>query len=297
MEPQTVIPLARTANELAAIIGTRFRGYVNVLLTIETIEYLLSLNVNNRTVKTTSVKTYEFEFRKTGYECIALMTIDDSGEFADGQHRLIALKRLFEEGWNSEPIWQLVNLSVTKARTESIDNGVVRSATDSLIMDGTVPSLKIARALKTYVLLCNPSLRKTTAAMLREVWNNDFNEIIKIGEFRSVPNSGGDGGYDIPLWAIAGFRLLQKAYGTEKTIKIYEQFYFGNSLDLPMVRFRNFLLTNRFARDKRRIRPWSSDTNCGLAKMFYAAHVCLAGGKTRKLSGKRLGIKVYEREF
>ena len=296
--PQTVIPLARTSEELKTIIGSQFKGIVNVLLTLDTIEYLLSLNSNNRNVKVSSVNAYEVDFRKTGYECIALMTIDDEGVFSDGQHRLIALRRLFEKGWNSPPIWQLVNLSVSKKRTECIDNGVVRSPTDTLVMHGSVPSLKVARALKTYVLLCYPKLRKTTVPLLEEVYSTDFYKILELGEIRSVPQNGGSkGGYDTPSWVTAGFRLLQIAYGTEKAKKAFDEFYNGDSLDLPMVKFRSFILTNRYAKDSKRIRPWTTDLNCGLAKFFYAAIASINGRNISSLRGTTLGIKVYEREF
>lgn len=296
MEPQTVIPLAHTSGELKGIIGTHFKGYVNVLLTPDTVDYLLSINSSNRNVKTPSVNAYAVDFEHTGYESIALMTIDDSGRFSDGQHRLLALKKLFNSGWNPQPIWQLVNLSVSQKRTGSIDNGVVRSATDTLVMHGTVPNLKIARGLKTYALLCYPKLRKTTVNLLEEIYVNDFHEILELGEIRSVPQNSGSS-YDTPQWVIAGFRVIQKAFGTENARKAFNEFYTGDSLELPMVRYRSFLLTNRYAKADKRIRPWSSDMNCGLAKLFYAANACITGKKISVLRGMKLGIQIYEREF
>lgn len=297
MEPQTVIPLARSGGELKEIAGSRFKGIVNVLLTPDTVDYLLSINNNNRKVKRETVYAYEHDFESIGYECIALMTIDDNGDFADGQHRLLALKHLFAKGWKPEPIWQLVNLSVSKKMTESIDTGVTRSAVDTLYMHGTIPSLKIGRALVTYTLMTRRRSRKATADMLEKVYLNDFYHVCEIGEFGTISYGRSTGGRNTPTWIIAGFRLLQIAYGTENTQKAYAQFYDGDILTQPMVRFRTYVITQIFQGGSRHFRPWDTDTACGLTRMFAAADACIHNKDISRLCSKRLGITVGDTTF
>ena len=296
MEPQTIIPLARSSGELKEIVGSRFKGIVNVLLTPDTIGYLLSLNTHNRNPKKNAVSMYEAEFEKTGYECIALMTINDSGEFADGQHRLIALRRLFERGWKSDPIWQLINLSVTVKMTESIDNGTIRSTVDVLTMHGVVPDYKTGTALKTYYLLTHRTLRRVTADMLESVWESDFSKVFELGGFGSIPFMHSGTERKTPMWLIAGFRLLQIAYGTEGAQKCYDEFYNGESLSLPMVKFRQYITADILSGKKHRA-AWSPDTANSLKKLFYAADACIKNKIVSSLRCKQLGLTVYDVDF
>lgn len=296
MTPQDSIPIIRTADELEDILTSSFKGVAYVKLNRGTITFLLSINRNNRKIKELSVKSYMESFEKFGYESIALMTIDETGVLADGQHRLIALDRLMRRGWDIPEIWQMVNIGLDKKRTEDIDNGVVRTYSDTLKMHGVVDDKLIASALRQYCGLFDTRTIKKTARAFEEVYNEDFYKVLEIGNFKTLENSEilTSHSYRPPSWVIAGFRICQQVYGTENMKQVYKQMYNGNTLTEPMVKFRNWLLVNR------RSIHFSAQTKEArniLGYFFYAVKKCLDGESISRLYSVKLGANIKGFDF
>lgn len=296
MTPQEHIPIIRTAEELEDLLTSSFVGVANVNLNRETISLLLSLNRTNRRIKELSVKAYVESFEKFGYESIALMTIDSDGIFADGQHRLLALDRLLKHGVALTDVWQLINVGVSKERTEDIDNGVSRTYSDTLKMHGVIEDKLIATSLKTYAGLFQNRAIKETARVLEEIYNNDFHKVLEIGNFKTLSSSEliSTHSYRPPAWVVACFRVCQRHYGTEKMKKVYEQLYNGNVLTEPMVKFRNWLYVNR---GNVRFKPHTNDGKHLLGYFFYAVRKCLNGESVCRLYSVALGATIDGFDF
>lgn len=297
MQPQTNIPTVETPEQVDAYIASRFDGVANVRLGAEMVEHLLSLNKGNRRIKDGSVTAYVQSFQKTGYACINLMHISTDGELADGQHRLLALKKLYDNGQDIGEVWQLVKFGTTDSVKMDIDNGVSRTFRDALKLNGYVTDTGVASALRVYAAMTSTSFRnKFTAIELRDIYEEDFKEVLEIGNFLCIRNIQlvGSHSYRPAPWIIAGFRICQKHFGTDKMRDVYAEYYNGDDMNLPMVRFRNWTIINR-----NNIR-FHSDNNLGkqvLGYLFYAVKKSVNGERIQKLYSTPLGATINGKNF
>ena len=218
MEPQSRMPIITRSSEIQEMIEQGFNGVANVCLNKDTIEFLLSLNKNNRRIKKESVNAYIHSFQTTGYACINLMHVSKFGELADGQHRLLALRSLCNSGFIKES-WQLVKFGTTEITKLDIDNGVSRSFKDTLKLNGFVTDRILTSSLRQYAVLMSSTNRtKFTANELKDIYEDDFKQVLELGDFNCIHNLQLLGGrsYRPAPWVVSIFRICQKCYGNEK---------------------------------------------------------------------------------
>ncbi|MBQ3349143.1 MAG: hypothetical protein IJG38_01980 [Thermoguttaceae bacterium] len=300
MLPQTSIPLVQTPEELKRLINFKFTGIANVNLNKETVDYMLSLIGNQRPPVYSAIKAYIDNFIEHGYECIQLMHISESGDFADGQHRLLALQSLFHSDENFPTSWQLVMIGTTNDRVKDLDNGIPRRPKDVLRMAGKCTDTALSSALSAYVkaVFHRTTGKKILSRELEEVWDREFNEIEKIGTFPALKNITllNQHSYRPPAWVIVCFYLCYRVYGLEKTCGAYEEFYNGTDSTLPMVRFREWLIANR--REIARPNLVSSDEITRIfGYFFYAFKNFVNGMKVSRMRTVRLGKQIGGRQF
>lgn len=296
MEPQSFIPVIKTVDRLIEYIESGYSGIANVELNIEIVDYLLSKNLNNRRVKQHSLKAYISSFQKTGYECINLMHISADGELIDGQHRLLALKALLDSS-AIQPPYQFIHLGTEQSIKLDIDNGSSRTAGDIFRINGYITDQTISSALNQYAILMAAGTRyKFTASELIDIYDNDFKQVLDIGNFGCIKGVQifGRSSYRPAPWVVCGFRVCQKVFGTDKMKFVYEQFYTGDDVSLPMVRFRYWVIsiikTFRFV-------PRTKDGKKMLGYFFYSVKKCLNNEPVTKLYSRELGAVVNGKPF
>lgn len=248
MEDRQSIPIVKTPDEFEGLLKTGYHGIANVNLNSAMVEHMLTRNSANRKSKRESVAAYIASFLSHGYYPVGLMCVADDGTLLDGQHRLLALESIAKNG-RTVDAWQYVQFGTPRERMADIDNGVVRSFSDTLRITGVIDDTRIASALRTYASFTCPVARiKFTAAELADIYNADFKHVLELGNFGcavNVKNESGKRDYRPAPWVIAAFRLCQKKYGTERVDQAYDEMYTGTDLRQPMVWFRNYLVVHR----------------------------------------------------
>lgn len=247
MSERQSIPIVTTPGELEALLQDGYKGVANVNLNADVVQAMLAKNSINRPIKQESVKMYAQSFATRGYESLSMMCITDSGVLLDGQHRLTALSMLHKRGVNVTA-WQFVNIGVSVDRMADIDNGVARSLRDGLYLTGKITNKQMISAVRLYAIITSPTSRvKFSAAELAKIYDDDFSQVLELGDFGYMPMTGdccGRGMRPAPF-VVTCFRLLQIKYGTDAIRRVYNHFYSGTDLKDPMVYFRNYLVTHK----------------------------------------------------
>ncbi len=83
-----------TLRELTQLVNSKTPTPVNVILDRETIEFLLSLNSNNRNLNPTRVRALASEIDRIGWKSSETLCVSEEAELGNGQHRLYALRSL-----------------------------------------------------------------------------------------------------------------------------------------------------------------------------------------------------------
>lgn len=300
MNPQTTIPIATDEVALQKIIISGFKGVVNVLLRSSVVDYILSLSRNQRQAVPRAINSYVQSFMRYGYESIQLIHISDSGSFADGQHRLLALQKIYEIKPDFTPPWQLVMFGITADRIKDLDNGIPRRTKDVLRMSDKCHDAVIASALNTWVKLVreNSINFKVFGRELEEAWDDGFKDVTLIGEFPALKNVTllNCHSYRPPAWVVVCNYITYLVYGLDVAKEAYNQFYNGTDSALPMVKFREWLIVNRT--HVARPNLYSADN---VSKLFGYYFFCIkkfvSGTQVDRINTVKLGKTIHGRRF
>ena len=300
MEPQTSIKLVTTAEELKALVQGGYLGLANVLLTSDVVDYILTLSRNQRRPIPSAIEGYVYAFTNYGYECIQLLHISNTGSFADGQHRLFALQKIYKSNPDFKAPWQLVMFGISDDRAKDLDNGSPRRTRDVLRMADKCREALIASALSTWTRLIRKGMtqRKILARELEDAWDNGFKDVQDIGCFPPIKNITllNCHSYRPPAWVVVCFYITLVTYGLDVAKSAYDQFYNGTDSKEPMVKFREWLVTNRGSI----ARPNVCSTEI-VARVygyfFYCIKRYVNGDDVDRVRSAKLGVTICNREF
>jgi hypothetical protein len=216
-----------------------------IVLTEEVINDLLSRNTNNRKIRK-NVEILERDLKTNGWIDYAPMAVDIEGNLADGQHRLIALKRAGI--FNAEVT---LHLNVSKKVKMRIDRGNSRTIMNVLQLNGIeLPNIAVAimnldlRMNHEYLVM---KYHKVEPHMIEkhysDKWKNIFEEMPRLLTARF--NFGGKL-YGIP----AGGLCAIAQYGVKTSFDNANDFLEGtlngdSENETPQKAYREYIIANQ----------------------------------------------------
>lgn len=124
---------------------------VNLVLDRETVDFLLNLNTNNRTLSQRVVDSFLSSYDKIGWKCTESFCVTNESTLGNGQHRLTGLKkRDYPEG-----ICATVVFGVDRESMLVIDQHSKRSATAAVKIAAGHDCRKEMLAAIRFDMLCN----------------------------------------------------------------------------------------------------------------------------------------------
>lgn len=201
------------------------------------VDFLLSRNTGNRTLRPRYVDYFVREIESGGY-CLTNngVGIDVDGVVFDHQHRLQAIKKA-----GYKPVTLLIVWGLPKESITAIDCGLKRTVTDFFhyAMEHPDITAKMAAVIRTYGLM-NYHYRKSYKPSNREVfeWYEEIHEALKI-----VFNIKGVSSLPAPVLAAVCTRLKDNIED-QSMLVFLDKLITGEGLekDSPILRLRNWLI-------------------------------------------------------
>ena len=241
------LPTAYTPAGVKNLLDQKYKGAAHVLLTKEVVDYLLTLNINNRKIKPPRVQEYYSQFKYFGFhDCRAFMTVTETERLVDGQHRLLALQQLYNEKDSTlKPSMQFIAFGEKDDVLLEIDNGCTRSYSDTLVMTTDIENLPTAAAVKYYCMY-RTGRKHFSPTEIFDAYTREFKDFCKLGDFPALPQgSVSKANKQVPAWVILAFKFAYDEFGMDVVSKAYDQFYNGTDIREPFVALRYILLSHK----------------------------------------------------
>lgn len=163
----------KSLEQINTYLQRRYCGSFTVRLTPKVVDYMLSLNhERNRRIRSDHVKKLYDYMEQIGYRSRDPMAFDDTGHLVDGQHRLTALQRHYNDGsWSHEYPCVTVETMLTKEEVSTVDMKLPRNASDNLNLteSATIPRKCIEAITFYWEQFLHPG-RKVFAADIASVY-------------------------------------------------------------------------------------------------------------------------------
>jgi len=227
-----------TPGEIMEVVTQRIRGQFPIEINRLTVKALLDLNIKNRRVSKESLAAIMDSIRRVGFSTlIGMMGVKEDGTLSDGQKRLIALEKLYEEGFDIPPCIQMVSFGVTMEEFGVTDMTEPRTSRQNReLMYGEKESKAVSGAFALlYRKITN--IKKPNVFQRDEFFKKYIDDFISFFPFPGFHSVNGSGSAKTPSAVVAAFIVCYNTLGYDITKKAYE-LYYSDDADQALVKIR-----------------------------------------------------------
>jgi len=205
--------------------------------TREMVDSLLSMNVENRNIRSRVVERYKRDIEAGRWHLTNQgIGISSDGILIDGQHRLVAIK---EAGY--PPIQILIVSGLNKEAQKAVDQHAKRSARDMLAFSFNARVSRAAPSIASIIHRVNSTWRSQPTS--QELYDIIIDYRIEIEEVVSTPSSANF--FAAPF--LAAFVIGYRDYNSPRVFDFMKRVENGELLtkDMPEFHLRNYIATGR----------------------------------------------------